>query len=250
LKSLHKALDLIEAISKESKIGVRELAAKTGYPPATVHRIIATLTERGYLQRDPNDREYALSTRFLGFADSVQQQFNVVAVVRPHLERLSAATGENANLCVRDGNDVVYIDHIHSQTHILQTFTRLGARAPLYATGVGKAYLSRMSRVELDNYLKEVGLSPFTDRTITDRDRLEAELAHIRESGYAVDDEEKETGVRCIAAPVFDQNGVIVAAISVSGAVQWISTDRIQSLADTVIRQAERISADLGYRHH
>lgn len=241
-------MDLIEIIAETGSQGVRELATRTGFPPTTVHRMMATLVERGYLQQNPNTRNYSLSTRFLEFADRVQQQFDLVPIARPHLEQLCADTGENVNLCVREGTVVVYIDHVHSQTHTLQTFTRLGARVPLYATGVGKVYLSRMETLELNAYIKEITLERYTEKTITDRNDLIKELARIRRQGYAVDNQEKEHGVRCIAAPILNYTGLMTAAISISGASQWITMERVRSLAGMVIDCTLRISAELGYK--
>lgn len=249
MKSLKKALDLIEIIGEAGSMGIRELSGRTGFPPATVHRIIAALVERGYVQQNRNSKSYSLSTRFLEFADGVQQRFDLVPIARPHLEQLSMSTGENVNLCVLDGPVVVYIDHVHSQKHVLRTFTRLGARVPLYATGVGKVYLSRMGTNELDSYLARVRLEGYTKKTITDRNALLEELSLIKERGYAVDDEEKEDGVRCVAAPVFDHRGLMAAAISVSGAAQWITPERTRPLARMVMDCAGRISADLGYQY-
>ena len=140
MKSLKKTLDLLEIIGETGGIGVREMSARTGFPPTTVHRIMSTLVERGYLRQNPNNRKYVLSTRFLEFADMVYQQFDLVPIARPYLEKLSSETEESVNLCVLDGSVIVYVDHIHSQKHMLRTFTRLGARVPLYATGVGKVY--------------------------------------------------------------------------------------------------------------
>jgi IclR family KDG regulon transcriptional repressor len=241
-------LDLIEIIAETGSLGVRELSSRTGFPPTTVHRMMATLTERGYLQQNPSTRNYSLSTRFLEFADRVQQQFDLLPMARPHLERLCADTGENVNLGVREGTVVVYIDHVHSQTHTLQTFTRLGARVPLYATGVGKVFLSRMKTPELDAYLKKITLKQYTEKTITDRNLLTKELARVRKQGYAVDNQEKEHGVRCIAAPVLNYNELMIAAVSISGASQWIPMERIHLLARMVINCAARISAELGYK--
>lgn len=249
MKSLRKALDLIEIIGETGEIGVRELSARTGFPTTTVHRIMATLVERGYLRQNPENRNYLLAMRFLAFADMVQQHFDLVPIARPHLERLSADTEESANLCVLDGLVGVYIDHVHSQKHMLRTFTRLGARVPLYATGVGKVYLSRMAPKELETYLTQVKMDRFTVKTITDRKTLMREIERIRKQGYALDDQEKENGVRCIAAPIFNHNGMIIAAISISGATQWISTGRIKPLSRLIMDSAARISADLGYEY-
>jgi IclR family transcriptional regulator, KDG regulon repressor len=248
LKSLRKALDIIESITDTGSAGVRELSARTGFPPATVHRILATLTARDYLRQNPHNKHYSLSTRFLMFADSAQQQIDLVPIARPHLEQLSAQTQANANLCVQDDMVAVYIDHVYSREHMLQTFTRLGARVPLYATGVGKLFLSYMASDEIEAYLKKTKLKQFTSYTIKDGKELIKELTLIRQRGCALDNQEKEPGVRCVAAPVFEHSGEVSAAISVSGATQWITMKRVESLCRQVMECAARISADLGYK--
>lgn len=247
MKSLTKALSILEMISKTQGVGIRELSQKTGLPPTTVHRIVNTLVEQGYLHQNRTNKAYFLSTIFLNFADSVQQQFDLLPISRPHLERLSADTGKSVNLCVRDGMVMVYIDHVQSQKHMLRTFTRLGARVPLYASGVGKIYLSLMEPDELKAYLNQIKLVRFTEKTITGKKRLNEELQRIRTQGYALDDQEKEAGVRCIAAPIFNYDGSIAAAVSISGAIQWIGDDLIQPLSEFVMNTAQKISSELGY---
>jgi IclR family transcriptional regulator, KDG regulon repressor len=248
LKSLKKTLDIIELIAENGNLGIREISALVGYPSTTVHRIITTLAKQGYLRQNPKSRQYSLSTKFLELADSVQMQFDIVSIARPYLEKIGKDTGENVNLGVIDDTVVVYIDHIHSKKHALQAFTRLGARVPLYATGMGKIFLSLMTADELDAYFHKVKLERFTEKTIIDRKSLLKELACVREQGYAVDNEEKERGVRCVAAPVFDRKGLITAAVSVSGAVQWITPERIETISNLIISCSADISSELGYK--
>jgi DNA-binding IclR family transcriptional regulator len=248
LKSLKKALDIIDMIAESGTSGVRDLSALTGYPSTTVHRIITTLTKHGYLRQNPESKGYSLSTRFLEFADCVQQQFDLVAIAKPYLERVERDTGESVNLGMMDNFMLVYLDHIHSRNHSLQAFTRLGARVPLYSTGMGKVFLSFVDPEKLDAFFKSVKMERYTEKTITDKKSLLKELARIREQGFAIDDEEKERGVRCVAAPVFDRKGIIVAAVSISGAVQWISQEKIEPLSRRIILCASEISAELGRR--
>ena len=250
IKSLNKVLDLLELIGEASGIGIHELSAKTGFPPPTVHRILKTLVERGYLRRNQGNKHYLLSTQFLYFSDRTQQQFDLIPITRPHLEMLSAKTEASANLCIRDNLMVVYIDHVYNHKQILRTFTRLGARAPLYATGVGKIFMTQMTTEELDDYFTRTKMEPYTDHTITDKKTMLAEIGRVREQGYAIDEQERAIGVRCIAAPVHDHNGSIVAAISISGATQFIPSKQIKPLSRFVISSAAQISDELGYRHN
>lgn len=247
MKSLNRALDLLELIADRGAIGVRELAKLAELPPATTHRIVAALLSRGYLFKSGRNHHYALSAKFLNLGEKAQQQIDIVARARPFLEKLMADTRENANLCVRDGYKVIYIDHVGSPDHDLQAFTRLGGSAPLYASGVGKLFLSQLSEPQFEAYLKDVDLRSFTPHTITTARALAAEIKKAGKNGYAIDDEEKELGVRCVAAPIFDHRSEIVAAISVSGAAQRLTDDRLPALSERVVDVARQLSIAIGH---
>lgn len=247
MKSLNKALDILELIADNGATGVRELAQMAGLPPSTTHRIVASLVGRGYLTADDRTRRYMLSPKLLILGDKAKQQIDIVSIARPFLEQLMEETRENTNLCVRNGHHVIYVDHVRSPDHNLRIFTKLGGSAPLYASGVGKVFLSFFSSAELDAYLDDVRLEPFTPATLTTIEAMKDEMKQIREAGFAVDNQEKEMGVRCVAAPVLDHGGRIRAAISVSGPVQRIAMKRLPALSRLVVEIAGRISISLGY---
>lgn len=247
MKSLNRAFDLIEHIARKGAIGVRELAAAVDLPPATTHRIVAALVKRGYLNKAADTHRYALSPKFLSLGERARGQIDMVAGARPFLQELVAATRENANLCVRDGDKVIYIDHVASPDHDLQAFTRLGGSAPLYASGVGKVFLSGFDEEKIQSYLARVELKAFTPKTLVTAAALRAEIRRIDRQGYALDDEEKAVGVRCVAAPVHDHRGEIAAAISVSGAAQRLPAQRLPELAVLLMERARRFSAVIGY---
>jgi IclR family transcriptional regulator, KDG regulon repressor len=248
MKSLNKALDVLELIAENGKIGIRELAQVSGLPPATAHRIVAALVNRGYLNKDDRTHHYALSPKFLSLGEKVQQQIDIVSIGRPYLEALMAETRENANLCIRDGRHVIYIDHVGSPDHNLRIFTKLGGKAPLYASGVGKVFLSWFSESQFQRYLEAVELRSFTPGTLTTAQQLRNEIQTIREKGYAVDNQEKELGVRCVAAPIFNHRNQIEAALSVSGAAQRITMKRLPILAKQVVDVARQLSAAIGQK--
>ena len=247
MKSLEKAIQIIELISESSGMGVREMSGLTGYPPATVHRIVAALAARKYLQQDPRSRTYTLAPRFMELGERAQKQFDLVPVARVHLEELLQKAGENANLTVRDGWEVVYIDHLHSNEHSLQLFTRLGARVPLYCCGVGKMFLSYFEEEELDRYLQSSEFHQYTPYTFIEPKLMREEITLIRKQGYAIDNQEKEMGVRCVAAPIVGRGSDIVASLSISGATQRVSEDRLPELVALVVECGARISRDLGW---
>jgi len=247
MKSLRKVLDIIDEVGEAGSMGIREISSRTGFPSPTVHRILSTLVERRYLEKDPSTKKYALSLRFLQLGTKVQQRFNLPAVARPHMHRLMLQTKESVNLAVKDGDEAVYLDHIRSDYSLLQLFTQAGAHVSLYATGVGKLFLSQMSQQELDSYLERVTLTPRTPHTFVEPGVLDKELSRIRSSGFAVDDEEFEMGVRCVAALLFNHLGEHVGAISISGAVVRITPDRIEPFGRMVKGSASVISRDLGF---
>ena len=248
MKSLHKALDIIETLGTLGKAGIREIASATGFPPTTVHRIVSTLVGRGYIYQDLTTKHYSLSLRFLELGTKVQQQFDLYSVSRPHLQRLMSETGETANLVIRDGDRVVYVDQVESDKTRLKIFTQLGARAPLYSTGVGKMLLSQWSKEELDSYLERTDLTPYTRYTLIERSKILEELERISDQCYSVDNEETEEGVRCVAALIFDHEQQVVGAVSISGVAMRITPERIEEFGERVKQCAQTISNDLGYQ--
>lgn len=248
MKSLHKVLDIIETVAKEGSIGIRELSARLGFPPATTHRITSTLVERRYLKQDPLSKRVSLSIQFLELGTRVQQQFSLTAVARPHLEKLLAETHESVNLAVQDGDYMAYLDHIRSDRSMLQLFTKPGARVPLYCTGVGKMLLSGWPSSQVEAYLNRTALTPHTPHTLVDRAKLLHELARIRTQGYSVDNQEMEEGVRCVAALVTDYRGDPAGVVSISGAAMRIAPQKIKFFAESVMNCSQAISKDLGFK--
>jgi DNA-binding IclR family transcriptional regulator len=247
MKSLSKAIDTIDAVAEAGSAGIRELSSITGFPPSTIHRIVATLVQKHYFQQDPVTKRYSLSFRFLELGSRVQQQTHLTSIARPHLERLMAETRESINLAVQDGDSAVYLDIVQSSYAMLQFFTRPGARVPLYATGVGKLFLSRMSASDLEAYLQRVALTSFTPYTLTEKDKIIQELNQIRTRGFAVDNEEMEAGVRCVAALIIDYSGRPAASVSITGAAMRVTPDRIEHFGELIKSCALTISHGLGF---
>ena len=247
MKSLFKAIETIDAVAEAGCVGIRELSSITGYPPSTIHRIVSTLVEKNYLQQDPVTKRYSLSFRFLELGTMYQQQTHLTAIALPHLEQLMAATRESVNLAVRDGDNMVYLDIVQSNYSMLQLFTRPGVRVPLYATGVGKLFLSQMHDTELGAYLKRSKPIAYTVHTLVKKDRLLIDLQKIRNRGYSVDNQEMEEGVRCVAALIFDHQGKPAASVSVSGAAMRVTPDRIEQFGTLVKACATAISSQLGF---
>jgi IclR family acetate operon transcriptional repressor len=173
-------------------------------------------------------------------------RFELERHAHPALEHLANVSGETAHLCVLDGSDVVYIAKVEC-TRTLRIPSAIGQRNPAYCTGVGKAILAFLTPVQIDSYIASTSLKPFTRKTLTSAGELKANLRQIAARGYAVDDQEREDGVRCVAAPVRDRAGEVIAAVSIAGPSTRITKERVLELAGHVMQAASQISTALGY---
>jgi IclR family KDG regulon transcriptional repressor len=246
--SLEKGLRLVEVIAKLKSVGLRELAAESGLPPSTVHRLVGVLTACQFLAQDAESKKYRLSLKFLELGAVVREDMDVIAVARPHMSALVKATSETVNLVFFDTAEVIYVDQVSNPNSLLRMFTRVGARAPLHCTGVGKARLAVMPDELVSEYWRSVKKHAYTVNTIMDETTLKRELKAIREIGYAADNEEMEMGVRCVACLIRQHRAGIVGAVSISGPSSRLTCDRMTSLGELVRQTAGRITADLGYR--
>jgi DNA-binding IclR family transcriptional regulator len=204
--------------------------------------------KRGYAAQDTRTRRYGPGPKLLELGASVQghARFGLQRLARAHLEELTARTGETSNLVVRQGWEGVYLHQVEG-AHLVRMFTEIGRRTPLYCTGAGKAILIGLRPEQLDEYLTQVSLAPWTPHTICHPDQLRADLDRAREQGFALDDEERELGVRCVAAPVFDGAGRCVGALSISGPTTRITLDLALQLGPLLRDVAAACSARLGY---
>jgi IclR family acetate operon transcriptional repressor len=212
VQSLDRAFDLLERMADAGgEVGLSELAAGSGLPLPTIHRLMRTLLASGYVRQEAN-RRYALGPRLIRLGESASRLLGTWA--RPHLARLVEATGETANMALLDGDEVVYVAQVPSR-HSMRMFTEVGRRVPPHSTGVGKALLAARPADRARALLGRTGMPAVTERTCTEPGAFLAELERVRHVGYAVDDGELEAGVRCLAVTV--PGAPTPAAISVSG---------------------------------
>lgn len=238
VQSLDRALDILEELADADRaLGVGELAERTGLPQGTVHRLLQSLQVRGYVRRSPT-RKYALGTGSLRLGDAAQRA--LVRSARPVLAGLVGLTGETANMAVLEGDDVVYVAQV-SSPHTLRMFAEVGRHVPPHSTAVGKVLLAAMPVDRTVALIRRTGLPSRTPTTITEEHAFLTELALVRERGWAVDEQEQETGVRCVAVPVGDA-GRTLAALSVSG-----PADRFDGAAsDGLVEAMTRAGQELG----
>jgi IclR family transcriptional regulator, acetate operon repressor len=229
-----RALDVLEALAGAGRpLGVGELGERTDLPPGTVHRILQSLQGRGYVRRDAA-RKYSVGTAAVRLADAAQR--SLARTARPYLAELVAISGETANLAVLEGLDVVYVAQV-SSPHTLRMFAEVGRHVPPHSTAVGKVLLAAMPRDDARGILQRTGLAARTDATITDLADLEAELDLVAAQAWAADEEEHETGIRCVAVPIGGP-GPTLAAMSVSGPAERFAGGRTAGLVEAMQRVA------------
>jgi IclR family acetate operon transcriptional repressor len=246
VQSVDRTLDVLESLaSRRGATGISELAQLVGLHVSTVHRLLATLVDRGYVRQDPESSRYHLGSRIFVLASAADVHLDLRLVARPYLERLMRNSGETANLVTMSEREVVYLDQVASM-HLVKMFTAPGMRAPLYCTGTGKLMLAYRPAPFIESVLS-APMKRYTAKTIVSRAALEAELGAIRKNGYAVDDEEMEEGVRCLAVPIFDRRRQCVGALSVSGPTSRLTPERVHKLASTARAVADELSRQLGF---
>ncbi|MFY9779281.1 MAG: IclR family transcriptional regulator [Candidatus Baltobacteraceae bacterium] len=246
VQSVDRTLDVLESLaSRRGATGISELAQLVGLHVSTVHRLLATLVDRGYVRQDPESSRYHLGSRIFMLASAADVHLDLRLVARPYLERLMRNSGETANLVTMSEREVVYLDQVASM-HLVKMFTPPGMRAPLYCTGTGKLLLAYKPAAFVESVLS-APMKRFTAKTIVSRTALESELSAIRKNGFAVDDEEMEEGVRCLAVPIFDRRRQCVGALSVSGPATRLTPERVHKLASTARAVADELSRQLGF---
>lgn len=237
VQSLHRSLDLLEVIAaRGGHLPLAELSEACGVPMATAHRLLRTLVERGYVRQRP-DRRYALGFRLVPLGRTAGGLLD--DAVHDELAGLVAALGESANLAVLDGVHAQYVAQAPS-AYAMRMFTQVGHRVQLHCTGVGKAMLAHLDDDAVADVVAEVGLPRHTEHTVTSPARLRSALARVRADGYAVDEQEQEIGVRCVAVPVLGVG--VPMAVSVSGPVTRVDDALVTRAVPALTAAAARIA--------
>lgn len=249
VQSVLRALSLLEALGdSRGDVGLADLSKRVNLHVSTAHRLLATLVAQGYARQNPDTGRYALGANALHLAESYLGQMDLRLVVRPFLERLSQETGETANLVILEGREALYLDKVESPQS-LRIFSRIGRRAPLHCTAVGKVLLAGRSKAEVTSLLGRGPLERLTRNTITLVSQFRRELEKVQGEEFALDREECEDGACCIAVPVRSVTGETIAAVGISGPSVRMHIRRIQELVPTVVRIGRQISERLGLRN-
>jgi len=248
VQALDRMIQILEELAlHRDGCGITMLSNLTGLHKSTVHRILNTLMSRGYISKNNENGKYSLGVRILYLSSAILDRMDVRTVARPFLERLCRDTDEVVHLSTLDGTEAVYIDKVESPNKSVRMYSQIGKRVPLHCTGVGKILLAWLPEKEVEYILSIKGMDAYTKNTITNMEDMKKHLAEIRKNGYAVDELEHEEEIRCVAAPIFDISGKVIASVSVSGTIMHITPDRMPKLTEEVLKTAKDISYQLGY---
>jgi IclR family KDG regulon transcriptional repressor len=247
VKSVSRALDIIDIVSsKKDGLGVTEIAKQMDINKSSVYRILSTLVQYGYMEQDEETSRYKLGYKFLEMSSKLLESIDLRKEAKPYLQELEKETNEVIHLVVYDQGEVIYIEKLEG-TETLRMHSKVGKRAPMHCTAVGKAILAHLPFNVVLDILERKGMPRHTDKTITDKDEFLKELAQVKQKGYALDLEENEYGIRCIAVPIFDHVGKVIAAVSLSGPTIRMTDERIEQLQARMRQIGKQISARLGY---
>lgn len=247
VKSVSRALDIIQLVGmKKGGLGVTEIAKQMDINKSSVYRILVTLAQYGYIEQDESTGLYKLGYKFLEISSKLLDSIDIRSEAGPFLQQLEDSTNEVIHLVVYDQGEVVYIEKLEG-TETLRMHSKVGKRAPMHCTSVGKAILANLPSGMVHEIVERKGLPMHTKHTITDKDALFKELVQVKQNGYALDLEENENGISCIAAPIFDHLGKVVAAISISGPTIRMTEERLNQLKEQMLDVGSQISVRLGF---
>ena len=256
IKAVFKTMKLLECLSHERSLGITELTEHVSahlegisMDKSTVYRFLVSLIDLGFVCQDPQTEKYGLTLKLFEIGMSVLERLELWREAEPSINEIARITGETVHLAALDEDELVYLGKVDSmRTLRVSMMSRVGQSAPAYCTGVGKVLLAYLPKNQLDRILKKNKPVQYTDNTIVRRADLDIELSSIRKKGYAIDNEEHEVGVRCVAAPIRNNNSGVCGAVSVSVPTVRLPGKEIPRYRDIVVKAANEISTKMGYR--
>lgn len=245
IQSVDRALDVLAILATKDGMTLSEIATELEQSPATIYRVLTTLQAREVVEVTPTSQLWNIGPAAFQIGASFLRRSSVVERSRPVMRDLMMQTGETANLGIENSDTVMFVSQVETHQSI-RAFFPPGTQSPMHASGIGKALLSHYSADRVKQLIKKYPLEKFTDKTIVEPDKLLEELENIRVTGFSLDDEEKNVGMRCIAAPILNFFGEAVAGISVSGPTHRMTLDRIEPISKAVRDAAEILSVSSG----
>lgn len=250
VQTLERSLDILEVLAQaDEPLGVTEIGNRISLHKSTVHRILQTLCYRGYVDKEKESERYHLGIKIVELGIRFFNDLEIRKVAAPYLTELAKSLDEVVNLVLPDDGEVVYIDKTES-SHVVSMQSKVGRRAPMHCTAVGKALLSTFPKDEVLHILETKGMPEHTPYTITDPEKLLANLREIQESKIAVEHEENEIGIICLGTPVFDFSGRAIGSVSVSGPASRMQEKGIDKIGQALKQVGEEISKNLGFNNN
>lgn len=247
IQSIDRALQVLELFSLEKpEWGVTEISKALNIYKSNVHNVLTTLAERGFVIKDSKTDKYKLGIKFFELGSVVIKNMDLRKIAHPYMEKLLKEFNETVHLGILVEGEILSIEQEESGQSLSPRIF-IGKRAPLHCTGVGKAIMAYLSKDKVAAIVEEKGLEKFTENTITTKKDLENEFKKIREQGYVVDNMEHEEGVQCVAGPIRDYTGKVIASMSVSGPAFRINESNIPNIAKKVKEYCDYISKEMGY---
>lgn len=245
---LDRALAALEILAgRSSECSLAEICTTMKLHKSTVHRLMMVLEQHRLVDKNPDTGRYGLGLKLFELGSKAAGAVDFRRHAKPYLDRLQHELGETVFFCILDDGQVFYLEKIESQQSV-RTACVVGSRAPVHCTAVGKAMLAELTEAEVNEIIRQWGLKAITVNTITTSSALKAELRAIRSRGYAIDNEEKEAGLRCVSAAVRGDSGKLLAALSVSGPAFRLTQERVPSIGKAVMQAASELSRELGYK--
>lgn len=244
-QSLDRALRLLKILADHDGLTLSDLAAHAGLPVATAHRLVTTLAAHGLVEPGAAAQTWSIGLEALRIGMAFRRRNNLALLGRPYMQALMERTGETVNLALLDQDAAVFVAQAECP-HPLRAFFAMGERRALHASGIGKALLAVMTPQRRQALLALKPLAAFTPKTLTDPAALQADLDEINRRGWALDDEEANIGMRCIAAAIFNEFGEGVAGVSLSGPTARLTLDKVEALAREVMACADAITTAAG----
>lgn len=247
VKSVLKTIEIIEELSNYPEgLTLNELSKNLCIHKSSVFRVIDTLSYKGYVEKNPENHKYKLGIKIVELSGNILRNMPIREIATPFLKKLSNKYNEVVHLTILRDGKMVYIDKIEKPDSIAM-FSQIGRKVNVYSTAVGKAMLAFLENEELKTILEKVEFEPLTPNTITNKEILLEELKLIRKNGFAFDQEENENGIKAVAAPIFNQFGRPVAALSVTGPTFRMSQERMIEIKDGVLEISQEISKKIGF---
>ncbi len=245
--SVLKAVEIIELLAaSDEEIGVTEISNHLNYGVSATYHLLNTLKISEMIEQDSKTKKYRLGLKLWKIGKLAREQNHLSTFVQPYLRELQELTGETVNLTILDNGEIMYIAQEESKK-LIRMFTKIGARVPLHCSAAGKILLAFLPEEKQRTIIEGIHFNKFTEKTVTNPKELRDQLEIIKQQGYAFDDEEREAGVSCIAAPVFDFDREVIAAISISGPTIRFHEEQRAELSKFVLAVTRKVSTQLGY---